>query len=124
MKFDLDLCIHIATHLQNQDYVRATIKPDDIPNQTDDDETWQRSERLKAHLLLMQDAGWLDSVGIFNVAGTWKARLTYQGHLWLDASTNESIMTRVRQEVLNHGLRATNIVMAETFKGIVSAASS
>ena len=52
MKFDLDLCIHIATHLQNQDLVRAIIHPDEIPNQIDDDETWKRQERLEAHLLL------------------------------------------------------------------------
>ena len=124
MNFDLDLAIQIATHLQSQDLVQATIHPDDIPNKIDDQENWQREQRLEGHLLLMQDAGWLDSVDIFTADGTWQARLTYQGQLWLDASTNESIIKRVRQEVLNHGLRATNIVMAETFKGIVSAATS
>lgn len=124
MRFDLDLSIQIATHLQNQDLVRATIHSDDLPNEIDDDESWHRQEKLEAHLLLMQDAGWLDNVDIFTADGTWQARLTYQGHLWLDASTNESIMKRVRQEILNHGLRATNIVMAETFKAIVSAATS
>ena len=64
----------------------------------------------------MQDAGWLDNVKIFNVAGQWQARLTYQGNLWLDASSNESVMKRIKQEIQNHGIRAANTVVAETIK--------
>ena len=71
----------------------------------------------------MQDAGWLDSVDIFTAGGTWQARLTYQGHLWLDATRNESIMRRIRQEIQNQGIRAVNTVVAETIKGIVTAAT-
>ncbi len=124
MQFDLDLATQIATHLQGQDLVQATIGPEDIPSQSDDEERWKSQERLEAHLLLMQDAGWLDNVDIFTAGGTWQARLTYQGHLWLDASSNESIMKRIKQEVLNQGLRATNTVIAETIKGIVSATTT
>ena len=124
MQFELDLVIQIATHLQGQNSVRARISPEDIPSQGENEEQWKRGERLEAHLLQMQDAGWLDNVDIFNAAGTWEARLTYQGHLWLDASSNESIMKRIRQEIQNHGLRAANTVIAETIKSIVSASTA
>ena len=124
MEFDLDFALHIARHLQRQDLVRAIIDPDAIPTQSNNDEPWKPGERLEAHLLLMQDAGWLDSVDIFTAGGTWQARLTYQGHLWLEASSNESVMKRIKQEVQNHGLRATNTVIGEVIKGIVSAATT
>ena len=92
MQFNLDLAIQIATHLQGQDLTRAIIGPEDIHPQSDNEERWKFGESLEAHLLLMQDADWLDNVKIFNVAGQWQARLTYQGNLWLDASSNESVM--------------------------------
>jgi hypothetical protein len=120
MEFDLDLALHIARHLQKQDLVLARISPKDIPTQSNDDEPWKRGERLEAHLLLMQDAGWLNDVDLSTAGGTRQARMTYQGHLWLDASSNESVMKRIKQEIQNHGLRATNTVIAETIKGIVS----
>lgn len=120
MQFDLDLGIQIAAHLQDQDTVLARIDPEDIPLQSDDEERWKSSERLEAHLLLMQDAGWLDNVDMFNARGTWQARLTYQGHLWLDASSNEGMMERIKQGIQNQGMSATNTVVAEVIKAIVS----
>ena len=99
MQFNLDLAIQIANHLQQQDLTGAIIGPDDIHSQTNNEESWVVGERLEGHLLLMQDAGWLDSVDMFNAAGQWQARLTYQGQLWLDASKNESIMQRIKQEL-------------------------
>ena len=124
MEFDLDLALHIGRHLQGQDLVLARITPQDIPTQSNDDEPWKSGQRLEAHLFLMLDAGWLGDVQNFMGAGTWQARLTYQGHLWLDASSNESVMKRIKQEIQNHGLRATNTVIAETIKGIVSATTT
>lgn len=124
MRFDLDLAIHIATHLQDQDFVLARINQADIPSTSDDEEPWQLSERLEAHLLLMQDAGWVDSVEIFTADGTWQARLNYQGHLWVDAYKNQGIMQRARDAVRTNGLHAANTVIAEIIKTIVSTAAS
>ena len=123
MQFDIDLAIQIGNHLQNQDLVKATIGPEDIPHRNDDEEQWKIGERLEAQLLLMQDAGWLDNVEIFNAAGEWEARLTYQGYLWLDASKDEGIMERIKLAIQNKRLHVGNTVIAEVIKGIVSSAT-
>ena len=120
MPFNLDLAIQIASHLQNQDRTRALIGPEDIPHEKDNEEPWRMGETLQTQLLLMQDAGWLADVEIFNAAGQWQARLTYHGNLWLDASRNESLMKRIRQELQSQGIRAAHTVVAETIKGIVA----
>ena len=123
MQFDLELAIQIGKHLREQDLTRAIIGHEDIHPQSDNEERWKVDEILEGHLLLMQDAGWLDSVQMFNVAGAWEARLTYQGHLWLDAATNESLMERIKQAIQIQGIRAANTVVAEAIKGIVSTAT-
>ena len=83
MRFNIDTAIKIGRHLQNQDTVNGRVSPEIVDTEKDTAKPWLQGEELKAHLLIMQDAGWLDAVDVFNVAGDWQARVTYQGHLWL-----------------------------------------
>ena len=122
MKFDIDSAIRIAKEVQSQKLARAIVCRHVLSDRTYAEE-WERSEELDAYMMIMRDAGWLDDVEPFNVAGDWQARLTYQGHLWLEASQDESIVQRIRDEVAKVGLSGANTVVAECIKAIVSIAT-
>ena len=68
----------------------------------------------------MQDAGWLDAVDVFNAAGVWKARVTYQGHLWLEVAENEGILKRMRDAVARSGFIGANTVLAAVVKEVIA----
>ena len=121
MRFDIDTAILIGHHLQTQDLVNAMVDPDIIEIE-EPHERHVPGELLEAHLLMMQDAGWLDGVSMFNASGTWQARVTYQGHLWLEAADDQGIRQRIAEAASTHGIPAAKAVIAEGIRVFVSAA--
>ena len=120
MRFNIDTAIKIGRHLQSQDIVNGIVSPEIVDTEKDTAKPWLQGEELEAHLLVMQDAGWLDAVDVFNAAGDWQARVTYQGHLWLEAAENEGILKRMRDAVARSGLIGANTVLAAVVKEVIA----
>ncbi len=120
MEFNMDIAIRIGNCIRDQDRTRGILKAENLEDLTEYTLEWQKIEELENHMMLMQDAGWLADVEPFNAGGDFHGRLTYQGHLWLEAVQNEGLRQRITEAAKLIGPTGAKTIIAEAVKQIAA----